>query len=300
MLHHRAMAVLAAAAAWLAFVFATTRERYAELSDDTTVMNTGGGGEEVQDATVAYSPEELRPKRGRVPPVVTKEGKRAFEVTYKKGERGGGSSNSSFMIAPPDFFPADEVRVSFKVWFDSSFPWTLNSSTPRVGGKLGGFDIGEGASSGGNFSTTAASYRITWKDGGGLLGYLYPATKRAYSDTSGKPTWSLLDQSPAFQSVSRIDKGIHVFVPPKKGGYKLVMQKERWNDISMYVKLNTPGMYDGVMELSVNGVTERSNEVRYRYTNIEVLGFMMHTFFGGSQRPPTDTRAWFADFEFSN
>lgn len=275
----------------------TGRDRYAELNRGGDLDDAAAEGSRV------YSPEQLVPLRGgRVPPIVTKAGKRAFEITYKKGERGGGSSNSSFLIAPSDLFPTDEVRVSFKVWFDSSFPWTLNSSTPRVGGKLGGFDIGEGPSSGGNFSTNAASYRITWKNDGGLLAYLYPATRQNFSKGSNgsSATWELLDQTPGFQRISRIDSGIHVFMPPtKKTAYKLVMQKEAWNDISMYIKLNTPGKYDGVMELTVNGVTERTDEVRYRNNNIQVLGYLLHTFFGGSQRPPTDTKTWFADFQFS-
>ena len=314
---HRAVTVFAAAAVWLAIlVFAKTRERYADIgntppviawgSTPAVVVVSGNGGAVAAAASgrrggKAFSPEQLRPARGnkRVPPVVTKAGKRAFEVTYRKGERGGGSSNSAFLIAPPVFFPADRVRVSFKVWFDSSFPWTVNARTPAVGGKLGGFDIGEGSAAGGEFELGAASFRVTWKDGGSLLPYLYPATKKTYSDSaSGKATWPLLDQSPGFQRVSRIDKGIHVFVD--KGSKPLVMQKERWNDVSMYVKLNTLGKYDGVMELTVNGETKRSNEVRYRYTNIKVMGYLMNTFFGGSQRPPTDTKAWFADFEFSS
>jgi hypothetical protein len=293
-MRHLLVAWAAVTALALALAWRSPRENFDddELDDEAAPQ--------AAVTTRAFSPEELRPSRGgRVPPIVTKAGKRAFEVTYKKGQRGGGSSNSSFLIAPPGFFPTDEVRVSFKVWFDSSFPWDVNASTPQVGGKLGGFDIGEGASSGGNFSTGAASYRVTWKDGGGLLAYLYPATRQNFSkDANGAASWAVLDQTPGFQSVSRISSGIHVFVPPKKAEYKLLMRKEAWNDISMYIKLNAPGKYDGIMELTVNGATERIAEVRYRYTDIRVLGWLLHSFFGGSQRPPTDTKAWCADFEF--
>jgi hypothetical protein len=291
----RALTVWAAAAAWLlVLTLFGSRERFAEYALFDDVEDSGGGG-------VEYTPEQLRPARGkRVPPIVTKAGKRAFEVTFKKGQRGGGSSNSSFMLAPSAFFPATEVRFSYKVWFDSSFPWDVNASTPRVGGKLGGFDIGEGPSSGGNFSPEAASYRVTWKDGGGLLAYLYPATRQNFSkESSGAASWAVLDQTPAFQSVSRVSSGIHMFLPKKNEDYKLVVEKETWNSISMYLKLNTPGKYDGVLELTVNGVTERIDEVRYRYSDIKVVGYLLHPFFGGSQRPPTDTKAWFADFEFS-
>lgn len=250
------------------------------------------GGEEITVDSLARAAAG----RERVPPVVVKDGRRAFEVTYKANQRGGGSSNAAFHIAPRPLFPAEEVRISFKLWFDKSFPWTLNASTPQVGGKLGGFEIGKGSASGGNYSTTAASARITWKNEGGLLGYVYPQLRSATSD---KVTWSQLDQSAEFQKIARISMGVHVFVPPKGREYRLTMRKERWNDISIYIKLNTPGKHDGVLELSVNGVTERTEAVRYRHTPIKVEGFNLHTFFGGSQRPPTETKAWYADFRLS-
>lgn len=252
----------------------------------------------------AYPVDDLRASttRGAVPPVVTKAGKRAFEVTYPKGQRGGSSSNSNFTIAPAALFPTNEIRISFKLWFDDSFPWTPTASMPRIGGKLGGFEVGKGAASGGEYSATAASFRITFSNEGGLLAYVYPQLRRSFSDPDGSNIpWSLLDQTPGMQKISKVNKGLHVFVPEggKRGDFDLKMRKGAWNDISMYVKLNTPGKYDGILEVAVNGVRERTEEARLRYTDIPVTGFLMHTFFGGSQRPPTDTKAWYADFSFS-
>jgi hypothetical protein len=241
--------------------------------------------------------------KGRVPPVVAKAGRRAFEVTFQKGERGGNSSNSNFDIAPPGFFPADEVRVSFFLYFDDRFPWSPTPAMPKIGGKLGGFEIGQGSASGGNFSTTGASFRITFANEGGLLGYVYPQVRRAFrdDDKGSSISWDLLDQSAAFQRISKITKGVHVFVPEggKQGDFDLELKKGRWNEIEMYAKLNTPGKYDGVLELTVNGVKKRTEHARLRHTGIRLQAFKLHPFFGGSQRPPFDTKAWYADFSFS-
>lgn len=253
-----------------------------------------------------YSVDELARgavRGGAVPPIVTKAGLRAFEVTYRAGQRGGGSSNANFDIAPAAFFPSHQVRVAFKLWFDDSFPWTPTPASPRIGGKLGGLRVGQGKASGGAFSATAASARLTWANEGGVLAYLYPQLRRDYrDDDSSNISWELLDQTPAFQKVSAINKGVHVFMPPggkKRGRFRLVMRKGQWNDVQMFCRLNAVGKYDGVLEIVVNGVTERVDQVRYRHTDVPLTSWLFHTFFGGSQRPPTDTKAWFADFTFS-
>jgi hypothetical protein len=258
----------------------------------------------------AFTVDDIRSfVRGKnVPPIVAKEGRRAFEVTYRAGQRGGGSSNCNFLIAPPGLFPSDEARVSFKLLFDDAFPWSPTPSMPKIGGKLGGFEIGVGDASGGNYSTTAASYRITFANEGGVLGYVYPQLRKAYDSHSKdsnkkKITWDQLDQSPEFKAISRIDLGVHVFMPPdgkgKLGNIRTRARKGAWNDVSMYVKLNTPGRYDGVLELTVNGATERTEAARLRYDDTKIQGWLLHTFFGGTQRPPRDTHTWYADFVFS-
>ncbi len=71
----------------------------------------------------------------------------------------------------------------------------------------------------------------------------------------------------------------------------------------MFVKLNTPGQYNGVVQATVNGKTVRFDQVRYRYDNALVNGVHLGTFFGGgtlAYAPPTDTKLWFSDFAFSN
>ena len=121
----------------------------------------------------------LNAKGSRLASVVTKSGKQAYEVTYKKGVRGPKGSTGGFNIEPSAFFPAEQVRFRFKIWFDDSFPW--GPEMKKVGGKIIGLKIGTGDSSGGNYSATGASYRLTWSLNGGVGPYLYPQVRGSYS-----------------------------------------------------------------------------------------------------------------------
>lgn len=236
--------------------------------------------------------------RGKVPPIVTWQGKQAFEVTYVPGKRGPSGSNAATDLAPAGVFPTEECTVQFKVWFADNFVWE-ESRNPRhrVGGKLGGFKVGEGDASGGKYSTTGASYRVVFDEGGLARGYLYPQVRQIYRGRT--VPWALLDQLPAVQAIAQVATGVHIWY--KDDVFRFY--KGRWNDVRMYMKLNTPGQKDGVMELTVNGVTKRLEGVRYRYDNAKINRFDLTTFFGGSTleyAPPTTTKTWFADFAFSN
>jgi hypothetical protein len=230
---------------------------------------------------------------GKMPPVVTWQGKQAFKFTYTGIHNQ--NVDGSPVFKPTGIFPCNQCRVSFSLWIDDNFPLTKTSSH-KVGGKLGGFRIGSGNATGNRYTPTAATYRLTFKEEGTLTGYLYPAVRKTF--TGNRAPWDLLDQSQALQSVSNIASGIHVW----NGNKELVLRKGRWNAISMFCKLNTPGKYDGVMELTVNGVTKRLDSVRYRYDNIQMTAYHLETFFGGSDEsyaPPQTTHAWFADYSFA-
>ena len=231
-----------------------------------------------------------------MPPVVRKEGKQAYQVTLKKGGRGPGASNCGIYIKPKGVFPATEARWKFKLWFDPAFPW-LNTPTHRVGGKLGGFVMGHGACSGGNYSATGASYRLVFAENQGARGYLYPQLKKAHA--GGNPTWQQLDQSPEFQKLADVCAGVHMFAP--KHTPLLHFKMGQWNEVEMYMKLNTPGKQDGIAELIINGKRQRWDFVRFRHTpNVLIESIHIQPFFGGGDltyAPPQDMHLWYADFE---
>lgn len=241
---------------------------------------------------------------GRPSPVVTYGGERAYEVTLRRGLIQAKGSNMYAEFRPPGFFPADQVRFRFKVWFADNFPW--GPTQKKVGGKLLGFRIGAGDAQGGDYSPTAASFRMTWALNGGVGPYLYPQVRTAYSKKkSGRISMDLLDLSPEVREISRVASGVHLFYPKDRGNiesWDLRLHKGRWNEIEMYCKLNTPGQHDGVLEVTVNGVRKRVETVRFRNDGARLENVKLNTFFGGSTAdyaPPEDTKIWFADFGFS-
>lgn len=239
---------------------------------------------------------------GKIPPVVTKNGMPAFEVTYKKGTIGGSGSNMNAMLAPTAFFPTDQVRMKCKIMYEPGFPWgpDMKKST----GKIIGFSIGTGDASGGNYSETGATYRITWAFNGGTAPYLYPQVRDAHSK-GANIALSDLDQSDEVNRVAIVEAGVHLFYPKDRrdaGAWDAKMIVGAWNDVEMFIKLNTPGKKDGILEMTVNGVRKRLSTVRYRYDKALINGVKAHTFFGGGSKdyaPPRDCKAWYADFSFS-
>ncbi len=243
---------------------------------------------------------------GRVPPIVTKAGKQAYEVTFKKGMIHGKGSNVHCNLAPRQFFPAEQCRFSFKVWFDDNFPW--GTDMKKVGGKLLGLIIGTGDASGGEYSPTGASFRMTWNYNGGVGPYLYPQVRSGF-DKGGRGgqniSWDLLDQSDEVKAVSTVATGVHVFYPKDRkdpDSWELRLRKGGWNEVEMFCRLNTPGRKDGTLEVTVNGTTKRLTSVRFRNDSAAIEGVKIHSFFGGATKdyaPPQDTRMWYADFGFS-
>lgn len=237
---------------------------------------------------------------------VNKAGKLAYEALYKKGEIHPKGSSLNADLVPKEFFPSEQVRFSFKIMFDENFPW--GSDRKKVGGKIIGFFIGQGKASGGNYTKTASTFRLTWSFNGGVGPYLYPQVKNPHvkGGSGGKDiSWADLDQSKEVQAVSYVAAGIHMFYPKKKENienWDLKFKKGVWNDVEMYIKLNTPGKQDGILSLTINGVNKRLDSVRYRNDNAKIERVEISTFFGGGTKdyaPPADTRAWYADFAFS-
>lgn len=268
------------------------------ISQSDSAASDGGGGSSPEQTTpftqFVVNGGDLKVS-GRHS-IVEKDGKKVFEVILKKGQIHPGGTNTSISMRPSQFFPSDACRVKFKLYFDDQFPWTESGSF-KVGGKLGGFEVGQGQASGSNFSKEAASYRLVFRKDRGAAAYLYPQLKQAFS---GDVSWDQIDQLDSLKSQSYIAAGVHIFAPDRNPS--LFFKSKQWNTVEMYMKLNTPGKYDGIMELAINGDRRRLDQVRYRYTGERIESFNLAPFFGGSNTtyaPPTDVRLWYTDFQFS-
>lgn len=225
---------------------------------------------------------------GKIPPVVTFQGRRAYEVSFKKGVRGPSGSNADIKISPAGVFPADQVRLRFRIWFERGFPWDPRTMR-KTGGKLIGLDIGKGKASGGQYSAGAATIRVTWNKMGDVHLYAYPELRKASKGAS----WAQLDQPASLRAKAQVTMGISI-----PTGLKY--QEGVWNDVELFVVLNDPGQQNGVARITVNGAS-REYAVRYRYDGgVKISAVSVHPFFGGGTAdwaPVVNTKAYFADFE---
>lgn len=264
---------------------------------------TGGGGVPANVGIVPFSAMAFRGNaRGTM---VTWAGKQAIRATYAAGRRGGSSSDMRCALTYGTFFPTTQLWFGFKWYVADNFPWD-ESQVSKAGGKILGLRIGNGDASGGDYSTSGASFRVTWSWTGGIGPYMYPQLRQ---NVSGRPvSQQEMDQSDEVWSTAagKIAKGLHLFHPRDQknpGAWPLRVEKGKWNDISIFCKLNTPGQKDGIMKITVNGVSRRVNTFRYRYNDALIQDVNINTFFGGgdnSYAPPQQTASYYSDFVFSN
>ena len=293
------IAVLAlAAAAYFTMNSPSSTHRRTAVVEGAPSSSTSGSNSNPNP--VAWLPGDPRLQaKGEIPPVEVKNGIKAYKVTYKAGMIHGEGSDVNMRMSPTNVFPSEEVRLSFKWYVDDNWPWEQTDSQ-RVSGKIIGFFGGDGDASGGKYSTTAFSARMTFDERGTVYAYLYPQLRTAHR---GNPSWELLDQPPQVQKIGRITTGMRLFAYPDDANKSdFLIQKGRWNSMEIYVKLNTPGQKNGVLELSVNGVRRRVEGVRYRNTDIKLGEVRLHTFFGGGTKeyaPRTTTHSWYGDIVLS-
>ena len=180
--------------------------------------------------------------------------------------------------------PAREAAVSFDVFFPEDFPFEASGSSA---GKIGsGFHVGPGDASGGNWSTSGASFRMMWLGaeswGSNSMAYVYvevadPSNFRGTIDQ--KP--GVLEKAGTVLTNGGANIWRNVAEPCK-------FYRGRWNSCSMYTKLNTPGKYDGAIEMEVNGVKHRIDDFRWILpgSKSSIEKFLFTSWFGGSGSDP--------------
>ena len=83
---------------------------------------------------------------------------------------------------------------------------------------------------------------------------------------------------------------------------ELQFRPSGWNDVSVRVRLNTPGEADGGLRVAVNGVVREFEGMQWRCgdaADVTVAGVFFSTFYGGSQPKhacPVDTCIRFREF----
>ncbi|WP_309387324.1 polysaccharide lyase [Cerasicoccus frondis] len=248
---------------------------YVDFEDQTTSHYTLSDVESDWPSTTYSNLNGLAPSEsaGLRTAVVQENGNQSLQVLYPADHYdlgGAQGSGCSFEIE----LPAEaEYYLSFDVTFQQNevgvFDWVK-------GGKLPGL-AGGTHPSGGNYSPDGFSMRYMWKEGGRLVIYAYWLDQQG--TVSGSKHYG-----------QDLDLGDVVLTPGVT--YELVQR----------VKLNTPGAYDGVLQVWINGTMVYDDQaLRFRQSGANWLidQFYMATFHGGnsaSWAPPRDNHARFDNF----
>lgn len=201
---------------------------------------------------------------------VTPEG--YYRVNYVVGQHGSLSGGS--VKALPKGLPNTAATLSYDVFIPDTFEWSKSVIT-IPGGKLAGLCVGtteRGCATGGRWQELAGSFRVMWREDGKAIGYWYAAVKGA--EQSGN---FLKEQGAGVQAVADATGSAGVNMWYKKGGG--LQLKRGWNSISMTVNLGTPGRTDGSISLTVNGLTKKVSDVKWRdsptvkISNVDLVSF---------------------------
>jgi hypothetical protein len=195
----------------------------------------------------------------------------AMRIDYVAGAVGS-ASGFGFYASPDAAFPADDVALSYRVYFPPNYDW-------RRGGKLPGLFIGAPGASGGNWDRDCGSVRVVWKEQGGAAAYLYVPCQVA---ACGTKDGVVAAQCPEYAEIANVTakKGHHVW---KKGGARF--KAGEWNVVTLRVRLNDPGEKNGILEMEINGVRLSFDKMYFRTDpSLRLEGVNFVTFFGGNQK----------------
>lgn len=167
---------------------------------------------------------------------------------------------AEFYAQPLNLTDANNVSLSYSVFFPADFDWV-------EGGKLPGLYGGHTGCSGGNNATTCFSTRLMWRSGGAgelylvsvllFIIYVLNSCMVAQYAPKTKQTETLCRTPP--ESICDDEYGLSI----GRGSFKFAAGA--WTHVNQTVRLNTPGEQDGGFTLLVNGqeVISRS-DVLYR------------------------------------
>lgn len=192
---------------------------------------------------------------------------------------------AGFNILPFDSFNGNEATLQFDVYFPSNFEFVKGG---KLVGMYGGGNGCSGCTSDVTVRSNCFSARMCWGANGNGFPYLYLPL-----DANHEPDFCKLNIG------SNCDARCGLAFNQTR-----YFEKNKWNTVKEYVKMNTPGRSDGILQVWVNGV----KKVDYRKmiwrskTTVGVKGITVHPFFGGGEsfQTPVDTYTLYRTFKFAD
>lgn len=180
------------------------------------------------------------------------------------------------------FADTEEAVVEYKVKFDKNFIWTYGGKLPGLGGSslTSNGAIPSGGTKNLNYITNGFSARLMWRQSG-----------------AGNPARFV----------------VYTYFPDRdieKSGVEIAFLRDikldTWYTIKQYIKLNTPGMRDGLLKMYVNGEIKLDrDDILYRNegkSNVKINALILNTYRGGGKddtrwHSPTTDYIYFDDFK---
>lgn len=190
-------------------------------------------------------------------------------VSISRGMGAGQGGKPFFRTLP--FAPRMSATVRFAIRFDPNFDYGCK-------GKIGGFQIGDEPSTGGQHSRNGSSFRLMWDSKGGAYMYIYvPLGSQPFQK------YAALRAPPTSQGINMFEKG-----------YAGALSPGSWHAVEMGVALNTfewrvirgrrilAPRPDGVITMRVGGKGHTLNGVVMRMSPRILLDrFVFNVFHGG-------------------
>ncbi len=189
-----------------------------------------------------------------------------LHVLYPAGSTApsSGKSGGAQIMVPFANGPVDDATLTYQLRFPAGFTWVQGGKLPGLCGgtcNTGGKDPN---------GVNGWSARFMWRTGGAGQVYAYLATTRGYGTQLGTGNWHFAADG-------------------------------AWHSLSEHVHLNTPGVADGWIDVSLDGqlVSHQTGLLFRTASSLQIDGLLFSTFFGGHDptwAPQTDQTADFAHF----
>jgi len=208
----------------------------------------------------------------------------SLAVSYPAGEHGTKETGGQWKAFLPE--KVEEAYLSYRVKFENGFDFVR-------GGKLPGL-AAENAPTG----SRAADGTNGWT--GRMMG------RTDFQGTSGQPEQLesvAISYAKYFESGPDGDGQEDKIYWIDADANRTVLQSDTWYKITQRIKLNTPGVADGILQIWLDGelVHEQTDVVYRTVAGLEIDQMYFSTFFGGgsSWRTSKDETVYFDDFKVS-
>ena len=211
---------------------------------------------------------EIRGLNPAVWPHITKVGEGALRAHFPANVASGRRCGFLFDKTFPD---AEEATMEYRVKFSDGFIWAAGGKLPGLGGSslFGTGAIPVGCTKNENSILNGFSARLMWRRRGELVVYTYFPNRLETGANCG------------------IDIGI------------ATVESGKWYTIRQYIKLNTPGVSNGILEMYIDGeLALRKSDVMYRVAGkpeVKLNSAIFHTYRGGGAE---DERFWSPEEEY--